>query len=59
MGDPRRGRQTFERYVEGEWLPNHVIEVTTREGYTYSIGKHIMPWFGPAADEPDHAQRRL
>jgi integrase len=24
-----------------------VIEVTTREGYTYSIGKHIMPWFGP------------
>ena len=41
------GRQTFQRYVEGEWLPNHVIEVTTREGYTYSIGKHIMPWFGP------------
>ena len=47
LGDPRRGRQTFQRYVEGEWLPNHVIEVTTREGYTYSIGKHIMPWFGP------------
>ena len=23
------------------------MEVTTREGYTYSIGKHIMPWFGP------------
>ena len=33
--------------MEGEWLPNHVIEVTTRKGYTYSIGKHIMPWFGP------------
>jgi site-specific recombinase XerD len=47
LGDPRRGRQTFQRYVEGEWLPNHVMEVTTREGYTYSIGKHIMPWFGP------------
>ena len=47
LGDPRRGRQTFQRYVEGEWLPNHVIEVTTREGCTYSIGKHIMPWFGP------------
>jgi integrase len=47
LGDPRRGKQTFQRYVEGEWLPNHVIEVTTREGYTYSIGKHIMPWFGP------------
>src|SRR5262245_22274328 len=28
--DPRRGRQTFERYVEDEWLPNHVMEVTTR-----------------------------
>jgi hypothetical protein len=28
-------------------LPHHVMEITTREGYTYSIGKHIMPWFGP------------
>jgi len=40
LGDPRRGRQTFQRYVEVEWLPNHVIEPTTREGYTYSIYKH-------------------
>jgi integrase len=47
LGDPRRGRQTFQRYVEAEWLPNHVMEATTREGYTYSIYKHIMPWFGP------------
>ena len=47
LGDPRRGRQTFRQYVEGEWLPHHVMEITTREGYTYSIGKHIMPWFGP------------
>jgi hypothetical protein len=31
--DPARGRQTFERYVEDEWLPNHVMEATTREGY--------------------------
>ena len=38
-GDPRRGKQTFQRYVEEEWLPNHVIEVTTREGYTYQIHK--------------------
>ena len=37
LGDPRRGRQTFLRYVEVEWLPNHVMEATTREGYTYSI----------------------
>ena len=47
LGDPRRWRQTFRRYVEEEWLPNHVMEATTREGYTYSIYKHVMPWFGP------------
>lgn len=46
-GDPTRGRQTFRRYVEQEWLPNHVMEVTTREGYTYSIHAHIMDTFGP------------
>ncbi len=46
IGDPRRGRQTFRRYVETTWLPNHVIEPTTRESYTYSIDKHLMPWFG-------------
>jgi hypothetical protein len=28
-------------------MPNHVIEATTREGYTYQLNKHIMPWFGP------------
>jgi integrase len=46
LGDPRRGKRTFRRYVEGEWLPNHVMEATTREGYTYSIYRHILPWFG-------------
>jgi integrase len=46
IGDPRRGRQTFRRYVQEEWLPNHVMEPSTRESYTYQIGKHIMPWFG-------------
>src|SRR5262245_31842122 len=46
-GDPARGRQTFRRYVEKEWLPNHVMEATTREGYTYSIYAHIMDTFGP------------
>ena len=45
--DPQRGRQTFRRYVTEEWLPNHVMEVSTRETYTYQIGKHILPWFGP------------
>ena len=46
-GDPRRDRQTFRRYVTEEWLPNHVIEVSTRESYTYQVNKHIPPWFGP------------
>jgi integrase len=47
LNDPRRGRQTFRRYVTEEWLPNHVIEASTREAYTYQVNKHIMPWFGP------------
>ena len=47
LGDPRRGRQTFRRYVTEEWLPNHVMEASTREAYTYQLGKHILPWFGP------------
>ena len=47
LNDPRRGRQTFERYVTEEWLPHHMMEATTREAHTYQIGKHILPWFGP------------
>jgi integrase len=47
LNDPRRGRQTFRRYVTEEWLPHHVVEASTREAYTYQIGKHILPWFGP------------
>lgn len=47
LNDPRRGRQTFRRYVTEEWLPHHVMEITTREAYTYQLNKHIMPWFGP------------
>ena len=47
LNDPRRGRQTFHRYVTEEWLPNHVMEATTREAYTYQINKHILTWFGP------------
>lgn len=30
-------------YVEDEWLPHHVMELTTRQGYTYSLYRHIMP----------------
>lgn len=44
--DLRRGQQKFRRYVEETWLPNHVMELTTREGYTYQINKHILTWFG-------------
>jgi integrase len=46
VGDPARGRQTFERYVEDTWLPNHEVEVTTRERYTLCLYKHILPEFG-------------
>jgi integrase len=47
VGDPARGRQTFQRYVEEKWLPNHVMEPTTREKYTYYLGAHIFPELGP------------
>src|SRR6266704_368407 len=30
VGDPARGRQTFEHYVVETWFPNHQVEVTTR-----------------------------
>jgi integrase len=46
VGDPSRGRMKFKRYVEDTWLPNHQMEATTRQSYTYSIYKHIMPEFG-------------
>ena len=46
IGDPARGRMRFQRYVEETWLPNHEVEPTTRQSYTYSIYRHIMPWFG-------------
>jgi site-specific recombinase XerD len=47
MGDPRRGRQTFERYVRDEWLPNHVMELRTRESYVLYLDRVILPTFGP------------
>jgi len=47
VGDPARGRQTFRKYVEERWLPNHVLEPTTREKYTYYLGAHILPALGP------------
>ena len=46
-GDPRRGRQAFERYVRDEWLPSHVMELRTRENYIYYLDRRIIPEFGP------------
>jgi integrase len=46
VGDLRRGRQTLRRYVEIEWFPNHVIEETTREGYTCLLNRYILPELG-------------
>lgn len=45
-GTGARGRQTFRRYVEEEWLPHHVMEPSTREAYTYSLHAHGIDWFG-------------
>src|SRR6266568_2882198 len=47
VGDPARGRQTLRKYVEERWLPNHVIEPTTREKYAYYLRAHIFPVLGP------------
>lgn len=44
--DAGRGRQSFARYVEDEWFPNHSIELTTRQNYRYVLDKHILPVFG-------------
>jgi integrase len=46
VGDPARGRQTFRKYVVERWLPNHVLEPTTREKYTYYLGAYILPELG-------------
>jgi integrase len=46
-GDPRRGRLTFQRYVEDEWFPNHRLERRARENYRYNLDARIQPWFGP------------
>ncbi len=44
--DPRRGRQSFRRYVQDEWLPNHVIELSTRQNYIYNLERYLLPEFG-------------
>jgi site-specific recombinase XerD len=44
--DPRRGKITFNAYVTGSWLPNHQLEHTTRQRYSYQIGKYLLTEFG-------------
>ncbi len=44
--DSKRGRQSFKSYVEKVWLPNHEMEASTRQSYTYVIQKHLIPEFG-------------
>ena len=60
VGDPARGRQTFRAYVEERWLPNHVLEPTTREKYTYYLGAYVYPELGPmrmAEIFPEHIRK--
>ncbi|MEY9934166.1 integrase [Catenulispora sp. GP43] len=40
------GQMLFRDYVERTWLPGHVVEAITRQGYTYAMYRHIMPVFG-------------
>ena len=47
LGEPGRGRQTFRDYVEQTWLPNHEIDATTRQSYTYILRRRVFPEFGP------------
>jgi len=47
QGDPGRGRQTFQAYVQDKWLPHHLLEPGVRHNYAGQITKHLMPFFGP------------
>jgi Phage integrase, N-terminal SAM-like domain len=61
LGEPGRGRQTFRDYAEKTWLPNHEVEATTRQSYTYILRRHILPEFGPMRMIdilPEHALSR-
>lgn len=44
--DVRSGRQEFARYVVEVWLPNHVMEVNTRQGYVRVVERDLLPVFG-------------
>jgi integrase len=46
VADPRKGRQTLRQYVVDAWFPNHVIEATTREHYSYLLDRYVLPELG-------------
>jgi len=43
VGDHRRGKQRLSRYVQDEWFPNHLLEATARQTYTYLLDRYILP----------------
>lgn len=44
--DLKKSRQLFEAYVTEKWLPNHRLELTSRQGYENALKNHILPRFG-------------
>ncbi len=46
LGAADVGKLAFRRYVDEVWFPHHILEPSTREGYRYTIDKHLMPFFG-------------
>lgn len=49
VGHLARSRRRFGDYVRLEWLPNHVVELTTRQNYTYQLNRYVLPFFADMA----------
>lgn len=47
--DLTSGRQRFDRYVSEAWLPGHVMEANTRQGYEYTLRNTSCPNSHPCA----------
>jgi site-specific recombinase XerD len=43
--DPARGRIKFAAYSVKQWLPNHQMEASTRQTYTYILHRYVVPKF--------------
>ncbi len=46
FADIHSGRQAFRRYVLETWLPGHMMEASTRQGYTQAVERYLVPEFG-------------